>query len=74
LVIAEQYGFPILGKAATKLDAPRININIFLKYSTEQSQGNDKYYEILRKFPDLRISHACCNFIKEQPSQRLQNN
>lgn len=70
--IAEQYGFPILGKAATKLDAPRININVFLKYSPEQSEGNAKYYEILRNFPDLRISHSCCNFIKEQPSERLQ--
>ncbi|MFZ3132708.1 MAG: phosphoadenosine phosphosulfate reductase family protein [Desulfosporosinus sp.] len=70
--IAEQYGFPILGKDATKLDAPRININVFLKYSPEQSKGNDKYYSILRKFPDLRISHSCCNFIKEQPSQKLQ--
>lgn len=70
--IAEQYGFPILGKAATKLDAPRININVFLKYSPEQSKGNEKYYDILRRFPDLRISHSCCNFIKEQPSQKLQ--
>jgi len=70
--IAEQYGFPILGKDATKLDAPRININVFLKYSPEQSAGNDKYYSILRKFPDLRISHSCCNFIKEKPSQKLQ--
>lgn len=70
--IAEQYGFPLLGKAATKLDAPRININVFLKYSTEQSKGNDAYYNILRNFPDLRISHACCYFIKEQPSQKLQ--
>lgn len=70
--IAEQYGFPILGKDATKLDAPRININVFLKYSPEQSKGNERYYEILKKFPDLRISHACCYFIKEQPSQKLQ--
>lgn len=70
--IAEQYGFPILGKDATKLDAPRININVFLKYSPEQSKGNDRYYEMLRKFPDMRISHSCCNFIKERPSQRLQ--
>lgn len=70
--IAEQYGFPILGKDATKLDAPRININVFLKYSAEQSKGNDKYYDMLRKFPDLRISHSCCNFIKEQPSEMLQ--
>jgi 3'-phosphoadenosine 5'-phosphosulfate sulfotransferase (PAPS reductase)/FAD synthetase len=70
--IAEQYGFPILGKDATKLDAPRININVFLKYSPEQSKGNEKYYEILRKFPDMRISHSCCNFIKERPSQKLQ--
>lgn len=70
--IAEQYGFPILGKDATKLDAPRININVFLKYSPEQSKGNDKYYEILRKFPDMRVSHACCNFIKEMPSVKLQ--
>jgi len=70
--IAEQYGFPILGKDATKLDAPRININVFLKYSPEQSKGNDRYYEMLRKFPDMRISHSCCNFIKERPSQKLQ--
>lgn len=70
--IAEQYGFPLLGKDATKLDAPRININVFLKYSEEQSQGNEKYYTMLRDFPDLRISHSCCNFIKEQPSERLQ--
>lgn len=70
--IAEQYGFPILGKDATKLDAPRININVFLKYSPQQSKGNDKYYEILRKFPDMRVSHACCKFIKEMPSVKLQ--
>jgi len=70
--IAEQYGFPILGKDATKLDAPRININVFLKYSPEQSKGNDRYYEMLRKFLDMRISHSCCNFIKERPSQKLQ--
>ena len=70
--IAEQYGFPLLGKAATKLDAPRININVFLNYSGEQSKGNGKYYDMLRRFPDLRISHACCSFIKEQPSERLQ--
>jgi len=70
--IAEQYGFPILGKDATKLDAPRININVFLKYSSEQSDGNKKYYDMLKKFPDLRISHSCCHFIKEAPSQKLQ--
>ncbi|PYG88473.1 phosphoadenosine phosphosulfate reductase family protein [Ruminiclostridium sufflavum DSM 19573] len=70
--IAEQYGFPILGKDATKLDAPRININVFLKYSTEQSEGNKEYYDMLREFPDMRISHSCCYFIKEQPSQKLQ--
>jgi len=70
--IAEQYGFPILGKDATKLDAPRININVFLKHSPEQSKGNDRYYEMLRKFPDMRISHSCCNFIKERPSQKIQ--
>lgn len=70
--IAEQYGFPILGKDATKLDAPRININVFLKYSSEKSQGNEAYYDMLANYPDLRISHSCCNFIKEQPSERLQ--
>jgi 3'-phosphoadenosine 5'-phosphosulfate sulfotransferase (PAPS reductase)/FAD synthetase len=70
--IAEQYGFPILGKAATKLDAPRININVFLKYSPEQSNGNKDYYDILRNYPDLRISHSCCTFIKEAPSIKLQ--
>src|SRR5665648_793239 len=71
-LIEEQYGFPILGKDATKLDAPRININVFLKHSLEQSKGNDRYYEMLRKFPDMRISHSCCNFIKERPSQKIQ--
>lgn len=70
--IAEQYGFPILGKDATKLDAPRININVFLKYSPEQSDGNKKYYDMLRTCPDMRVSHSCCNFIKEKPSQVLQ--
>lgn len=70
--IAEQYGFPILGKDATKLDAPRININVFLKYSAEKSEGNKEYYDMLEKFPDLRISHSCCNFIKEMPSIKLQ--
>jgi 3'-phosphoadenosine 5'-phosphosulfate sulfotransferase (PAPS reductase)/FAD synthetase len=70
--IAEQYGFPILGKDATKLDAPRININVFLKYSSDQSEGNREYYDMIRSFPDMRISHSCCNFIKEAPSQKLQ--
>jgi hypothetical protein len=70
--MAEQYGFPILGKDATKLDAPRININVFLKYSTELSDGNKEYYNMIRAFPDMRISHACCVFIKERPSQKLQ--
>ena len=70
--IAEQYGFPILGKDVTKLDAPRININVFLDYSNEQSDGNKQYYDMLRKDPDLMISHACCGFIKEQPSEKLQ--
>ncbi len=70
--VAEQYGFPILGKDATKLDAPRININVFLKYSTDKSEGNKDYYGILENYPDLRISHACCYFIKERPSERLQ--
>lgn len=70
--IAEQYGFPILGKDATKLDAPRININVFLKYSSEKSEGNKKYYGILEEYPDLRISHSCCVFIKERPSEKLQ--
>lgn len=70
--IAEQYGFPILGKDATKLDAPRININVFLEYSTDQSIGNKEYYDILREFPDMRVSHSCCQFIKEGPSRKLQ--
>jgi 3'-phosphoadenosine 5'-phosphosulfate sulfotransferase (PAPS reductase)/FAD synthetase len=70
--IAEQYGFPILGKDATKLDAPRININVFLKYSSEKSEGNKEYYAMLEQYPDLRISHSCCYWIKEAPSERLQ--
>ena len=45
-----QYGAPLLGKAASKLDAHRINIECFLKYSqtaTEKEELKD-YYSILR--------------------------
>lgn len=39
----EQYGAPLLGKAASKLDAHRINIECFLKYSdTSSNDENSK--------------------------------
>ena len=57
--IAEQYGFPILGKDATKLDAPRININVFLKYSKEKSKGNEKYYDMREDITGAGMSQIC---------------
>ena len=67
----DQYGFPILGKAASLLSAHRINIDCFLSYSKSNSR-NDKlldYYDILRK---CRFSNHCCTIIKKEPSERLQ--
>lgn len=68
---ADQYGFPILGKAASKLKAHRINIDCFLRFSDTASNDDElkKYYGILRK---VKISQACCDVLKKEPSHKIQ--
>lgn len=68
---ADQYGYPILGKAASKLKARRINIDCFLRFSNTASEDEEllKYYEILNK---VKISQACCDILKKEPAERIQ--
>lgn len=67
----DQYGWPLLGKAWSRLEARRINIDTFLRYS--QSVSADPrllaYYEILRQ---VKISQACCGILKKEPMLRVQ--
>lgn len=67
----DQYGFPILGKAACKLDARRINIDCFLKYSKTESDREDlkEYYDLIRQ---VKISQHCCTTLKKEPAHRIQ--
>lgn len=67
----EQYGLPLLGKAASKLDAHRINIECFLKYSQTNSECEKlaEYYSVLK---DCKFSQHCCTLLKKEPSERLQ--
>ena len=67
----EQYGAPLLGKAASKLEAHRINIECFLKYSQSDSEKEKlrEYYDILRQ---CKFSQHCCKLLKKEPSERLQ--
>lgn len=67
----DQYGFPILGKAACKLDAKRINIDCFLKYSKTESEREDliSYYDLIRQ---VKISQHCCTILKKEPAHRIQ--
>lgn len=67
----DQYGFPILGKSACKLDAHRINIDCFLKYSASVSEKPEllEYYELLKQ---VKISQHCCKLLKKEPSEREQ--
>lgn len=67
----DQYGWPLLGKAFSKLKAHRINIDCFLRYSSSQSDDPKllAYYDILRQ---VKISQACCDTLKKEPSERLQ--
>lgn len=67
----EQYGAPLLGKSASKLDAHRINIECFLKYSKSDSENDvtKEYYNILRR---CKFSQHCCKLLKKEPSERLQ--
>jgi 3'-phosphoadenosine 5'-phosphosulfate sulfotransferase (PAPS reductase)/FAD synthetase len=68
---ADQYGFPILGKAACKLDARRINIDCFLQFSKSDSEKPEllEYYSLLRY---VKISQHCCHILKKEPSEREQ--
>lgn len=68
---ADQYGFPILGKAASLLDARRINIDCFLEFSGSASQREElhEYYDVLR---ECKFSQHCCKLIKKDPSEILQ--
>ena len=67
----DQYGFPILGKSKCKLDAHRINIDCFLKYSASVSEKDEllEYYDLLRQ---VKISQHCCKLLKKEPSEREQ--
>jgi len=67
----DQYGYPILGKAASKLKARRINIDCFLRFSETTSEKEEllEYYEVLR---NAKISQACCDILKKEPSERVQ--
>lgn len=68
---ADQYGWPLLGKAWSKLTAHRINIDTFLNLSRSASDDPTllKYYKILRQ---VKISQACCGVIKKEPAEAKQ--
>ena len=68
---ADQYGWPLLGKAFSKLKAHRINIDCFLNYSKSKSEKPElaAYYDILRQ---VKISQACCDILKKEPSEHEQ--
>lgn len=67
----DQYGWPLLGKARSKLKARRINIDCFLRFSASQSDDPKllAYYHLLKQ---VKFSQACCDFLKKEPSERLQ--
>lgn len=67
----DQYGFPILGKAASKLDARRINIDCFLRFSESASNKEEllQYYDVLK---ECKFSQHCCKLLKKDPSERMQ--
>ena len=67
----DQYGWPILGKAFSKLNARRINIDCFLRFSESKSEDPKllAYYDVLR---EVKISQACCDILKKEPSERVQ--
>lgn len=67
----DQYGYPILGKAASKLTARRINIDCFLRFSKTASESEERkaYYELLGK---VKMSNHCCSILKKEPSEKLQ--
>lgn len=68
---ADQYGYPILGKAACKLVAKRINIDCFLRFSDSSSEKDEtiEYYNLLR---NVKTSNHCCSILKKEPSEKKQ--
>lgn len=67
----DQYGYPILGKAASLLDARRINIDCFLTYSKSNSDRDKliEYYDVLSQ---CKFSQHCCKLLKKEPSEKMQ--
>lgn len=67
----DQYGYPILGKAACKLVAKRINIDCFLLFSSSVSEKEKthEYYELLR---NVKTSNHCCSILKKEPVEKKQ--
>ncbi|MBT9137446.1 MAG: Thioredoxin-dependent 5'-adenylylsulfate reductase [Firmicutes bacterium] len=67
----DQYGWPLLGKARSKLKARRINIDCFLRFSASQSVDQKllAYYGLLKQ---VKFSQACCDILKKEPSELMQ--
>lgn len=67
----DQYGYPILGKAVSKLTARRINIDCFLRFSCSASVKQEllEYYRLLNH---VKISNHCCSILKKGPSEKMQ--
>ena len=67
----DQYGWPLLGKAWSRLKARRINIDTFLRFSESKSTDESllEYYRVLR---EVKISQACCDVLKKEPAERVQ--
>lgn len=67
----DQYGWPVLGKAWSRLKARRINIDTFLRFSQSESEDERllEYYRVLR---EVKISQACCDVLKKEPAERVQ--
>lgn len=68
---ADQYGYPILGKAASRLTARRINIDCFLRFSRSESGRGEvlEYYDLIR---NVKTSNHCCSILKKEPSEKKQ--
>ena len=67
----DQYGYPILGKAAGKLTARRINIDCFLRFSESGAVREEtlEYYDLIR---NVKTSNHCCSILKKEPSEKIQ--
>jgi 3'-phosphoadenosine 5'-phosphosulfate sulfotransferase (PAPS reductase)/FAD synthetase len=68
---ADQYGWPLLGKSWSKLEARRINIDTFLRFSKSESTSPQllAYYDVLKQ---VKISQHCCRVLKKEPSEQVQ--